>query len=92
MSIDQIWVSSGTFLHHYWKNKPSCGQLNKCRGKYDINFGHIIDIITFFFFKFGNLDSVSFHNGPKKPPLWNNNNNKKDQKYVCSKDLCRCYS
>lgn len=34
-----MWISHGKFLHHYWKNKPSCGQLSKCRGKYDINLG-----------------------------------------------------
>lgn len=89
MSIDQIWVSPATFLHRDWKNKPSCGQL---RGKYDVNLGaHNRHNDLFFFFKFGNLDPVSFHKGPKKPHL-GSGGKKKDQKYVCSKDLCRCYS
>lgn len=71
MSIDQIWVSPGTFLRHYWKNKPSCGQLNKCRGKYDINLGthNRHNNHFFFFFKFGHLDPVSFHKGSREPHL-----------------------
>lgn len=51
------------------------GKISQAVGNYEENmmliWGHTIDIMTFFFFffKFGNLDPVSFHKGPKKPHL-----------------------